>query len=276
MKVVIAENPGFCYGVERAYALAKENKNKGVFMLGELIHNPQVIAELEKDGIRVVQNLEKLPTESSVIIRAHGVSNQTRKQLKEKKIKILDGSCPFVIKAHLLAQNFIKSNLQLVIIGNPQHPEIKGIYEDFPTAWIVQKAADIEFLPIKKTTKIGVICQTTLKLNEVKQLVSVLKQKTDFIDFQNTICSATSSKQISAKEVANKVNLMIVVGGKNSNNTLSLYTLCQEICPTYLITAPEEIKPEWFKQIKTVGLTGGASTPMELIEKVKIEIEKLG
>lgn len=243
-------------------------------MLGELIHNPQVVSELEKEGINIINQINDLPKNSTVIIRAHGVSNKRRKQLLEKKIKIIDGSCPFVTKAHLLAQQFVKQGLQLVIIGDRNHPEIRGIYEDFSDAWIIKTKEEINTLPFQSLMGLGVICQTTLKQDEVEQIVALLKIKYTKVEFQNTICSATDSKQKAAKELAEKVDLMLIVGGKKSNNTLSLYTLCKKICSTQLISDISELQMEWFQNIKTLGITGGASTPLWLIEKVRDTIQK--
>lgn len=239
-------------------------------MLGPLIHNPQIVDELEEKGIQIVENLEKLSPIDVVIIRAHGISNNLREILKKKDVKIVDGTCPFVTKAHLIAQNFIKNDYKLVIIGDKYHPEIRGIYEDFPEAVVVKNIDEIKIQQENLAgEKLGVICQTTIKAKEAEEIVNKLKSIGKEVVFKNTICNATHEKQEAAQNLAKQMDLMLVVGGKDSNNTKMLYEICQELCPSYLISDIGEIKREWFEDKEKVGITGGASTPMWLIEKVK-------
>lgn len=273
MKIYIADSPAFCYGVQRAYDLSKENIQGTVYMFGPLIHNPQIVKEFEEKGVKIIQDIQKLKPKDTVILRAHGVSNGLRKKLEKQKVRIVDGTCPFVTKAHLLAENFINQGLKLVIIGDQNHPEIKGIYEDFPTAIVIKDFQAIQNQNFLPTDQLGIICQTTIQLLEVEKIVEALKQKTTKVFFENTICNATHEKQASAKKLAQNMDLMLVVGGKNSNNTQMLYEICQKICPTYLISDLEEIQKAWFKGKEKIGITGGASTPLWLIEKIKLFLE---
>lgn len=246
-------------------------------MFGELIHNPQVVQELEEKGIQVLENLESLTVGDIVIIRAHGISNKIRKKLLNKGVRIIDGSCPFVTKAHLIAENFMQDGYQLVIIGNENHPEIRGIYEDFPDAVVIKNVNDVDILQYNSSSnknKFGVICQTTIKQKEVEEIVNKLQMLAKEVVFENTICNATYEKQEAARKLAKKMDVMIVVGGKKSNNTKMLWEICDEFCKSYLISDMNEIKAEWFKGVEKVGITGGASTPMWLIEKVKERMEK--
>lgn len=270
MKIIIADNPAFCYGVERAYDLVKAQKGSNIFTWGPLIHNPQIVAEIKEQGIESIDSLEKLKTEDTVILRAHGVSDKTRKNLCNHGVKIIDGTCPFVTKAHLIAQRFIKNNYKLVILGDKNHPEIRGIYEDFPSAIVIKKIEDIAMCKSKLTEgRIGIICQTTIKIEDVNQIIKKIKNINPDALFENTICNATHVKQNSARKLAQQVDCMLVVGGKNSNNTKMLREICAEFCPTYLISDVEEINLSWFDDCEKIGITGGASTPLWLIKKVK-------
>jgi len=276
MKVIIADNPAFCYGVERAYNLAKQQNKQNVFTWGPLIHNPQIVKELQQKGIKIVSTFHELKKGDTVILRAHGISNKTKKQLEKKEIAILDGTCPFVTKAHLIAQKFIENNYQLVIIGDRNHPEIQGIYEDFPQAIVIKDLTEIAKHQNKlRKKKLGIICQTTIKNQAFQEIIENIKLINSQLVFENTICNATHAKQDAARKLAEQVDCMLIVGGKNSNNTKMLYEICRKYCLSYFISNANEIKISWFKNCKRIGITGGASTPLWLIEKVKKKIIKL-
>ncbi len=271
MEVIIADNPAFCYGVERAYNLAKEQSGSRIFTWGPLIHNPQIVAELTALGIQRIDSLEDLHNGDTVIIRAHGISDKTKQKLENKEITVLDGTCPFVTKAHLIADNFVKQGLHLVIIGDKEHPEIRGIYEDFPEAIVIKNLNDVAALNFELSSKknLGIICQTTIKARDVERILDQIKTKNPNITFENTICNATHAKQSAAEDLAKKVDCMLIIGGKNSNNTKMLHEVCQKHCTSYLISDIEEIRSGWFDYCEKVGITGGASTPLWLIEKLK-------
>lgn len=270
MEILIAENSGFCYGVERAYDLAKAQKNGRIFTWGQLIHNSQIVEELEKQGVYSVDSLENLKQGDIVILRAHGISENLRQKIESKGVKIIDGTCPFVKKAHLIAQKTVEKKWRLVIIGDKNHPEIQGIQEDFPQAIVIQNQTEVKNFKTKLNKQpMGIICQTTIQPEKAKKIVDLIQEISPSAIFENTVCNATHTKQNSAKELAKKVDVMLIVGGKNSNNTKMLQEICSEICPSYLISEAKEIQAEWLKNCQKIGLTGGASTPMWLIEKVK-------
>ena len=272
LQIIIADKPAFCYGVQRAFELAKNAQGQKLFMYGPLIHNPQIVKQLKTKGFQEINDFKKLKKGDTVIIRAHGVSQKTKQHLVSLGVKIIDGTCPFVAKSHLIAQKIIKKGHRLIIIGNKNHPEIKAIVEDFPEAIVIKSLEEAQQCNISAQDKLGVMCQTTIKLYEAEKIVNILRKKTAQVCFENTICNATHEKQTSAKKLAQNVDIMIVVGGKNSNNTKMLQQICQKNCPTYLISEISEIQQQWFKNIKKTGITGGASTPMWLIEKVEEKI----
>jgi len=274
MKVILAENAGFCFGVKRAIKLAFEstkNSNPPIYSLGPLIHNPQQVEFLSQKGIYEISDLESLKPDDVLIIRSHGTTPSVIDFAKTKGIKIVDATCPFVVNAQKLAQKLNSEGYQVVIVGEGDHPEVIGIMGFANnSAWVIDNANAVSDLPHKK--RIGVIAQTTQSFENFREVTSALLGRCDELRAFNTICHATAQRQESAKELAQKVDLMIVIGGHNSANTNRLATLCSQYVPTYHIETAEEIDESWFNGIETVGVTAGASTPEWIINDV---IEKL-
>ena len=271
MEVLVARHAGFCFGVERAIDIVKKaaSENKNVVTYGPIIHNPQVVEELEKDGVNVIDNMADVNSEMSVVIRSHGIVKKEAKDLTEIAGKVIDAACPFVQKAQRAAEKLSKTCEFIVILGESDHPEVKGIISYIEVPYIViEKVSEIDDLPYRKTY--GFLAQTTQNNKVFEDTVEKLKTKCDDLSVAKTICNATENRQDAAVEVATKVEVMIVVGGKNSANTTRLYHLCKELCPsTYHIETIEELREDWFKNVKSVGITAGASTPVSMIPKVR-------
>ena len=283
MEVKTAKYSGYCFGVKRALKITEEilkknpvNKKTKVFTLGSIIHNSGVSDELEKKGLISVQELKKIESGSIFIIRSHGMSPNLIKEIKDKNIKIIDATCPFVKKAQARAGELSKNGYYVIIIGNKKHPEVMGIKDYIlnENYTVIEDEADTERLPEKE--KIGVVVQTTQTLKRLILISGKLLRKTKELLVYNTICNTTRNRQNSTEELAKNVDTMIIVGGKNSANTRNLTAISREFNKkTYHIESYREIKPEWFKNAKKVGISGGASTPVEDIVDVKKAIEKL-
>jgi 4-hydroxy-3-methylbut-2-enyl diphosphate reductase len=266
MQIIRAKVAGFCFGVQRAVELAKKARGKSVQTLGELIHNPEVLEELKSRGIRAVSAVSKL-RDGTVVIRAHGVSDRVRAELKQKKIKIVDASCPFVQRLHAAVAGFIARGLPVVILGRADHPEMRAVVEDFPVVLVLAKP-DLRKLKKLAKQKVGVLAQTTETAANFELLKTKLKQAGARIEPADTICNATSERQTAAIALAKQVDLMLVIGGKKSNNTKQLWLLTKKFCSSRWIETERDLKFSWFKNIQKVGITAGASTPESTIERV--------
>ncbi|OGF50599.1 MAG: 4-hydroxy-3-methylbut-2-enyl diphosphate reductase [Candidatus Firestonebacteria bacterium RIFOXYA2_FULL_40_8] len=271
MRVILAEHAGFCFGVKRAINMASETARKAkenVYTYGPIIHNPQVVEKFKKEGVHPVKDIKKIVKGSSIIIRTHGVPPERESEFSKKALKVTDATCPFVKKAQKLAAKLSGEGYQVVILGEADHPEVRGIlgYTN-NTAIVVGNPKEVR--KIKKCAKLGVVVQTTQSMQNFLDTVFALRDKSPEVRVFNTICDATRKRQDSALKLANKVDIMIVVGGKNSANTKHLAELCREKrVPTYHIEGALEIKKSWFKGKKLAGVTAGASTPDWIIKNV--------
>ena len=268
MKISLAEHRGFCYGVKRAVKMAEDCREMDkARTLGPIIHNPQVVKKLEKDGIIMADSLSEI-NEGTVIIRSHGVGPTIYNEAKAKNLNIVDATCPHVKKAQMAAHKLLEEGYNIIIIGEEEHPEVQSIFE-----WAEGKATVIQTVAqaINYTAqgKIGIVAQTTFSAKAFQEIVSVLIMKATEIKIERTICNATAQRQESAIALAKQVELMLVVGGKNSANTGRLAELCKEVCDKcYHIETVEEMKAEWFEGIAHFGVTAGASTPYWVINEV--------
>jgi 4-hydroxy-3-methylbut-2-enyl diphosphate reductase len=270
MKIVIARNSGFCYGVRRALQLARKTsqKNKGrIFSWGELIHNPEVIARLEKDGIQVASSLSQLRPGDMVIIRSHGVSPAVYRALKRKKVKLVDATCPIVKRIQQTIEKLSHRPGEIVIVGNKNHPEIQGLLGYARgQGLVVETEGQVRILPFRKRR--AVLAQSTQDGELFSQVVATLVEKTAELSVYNTICRFTRIRQEATAELASQVEALLIIGGKNSSNTNKLYQISRRLLPrTYFIESPEEIIPEMLQGVRIIGLSGGASTPPEVIQK---------
>ena len=275
MKISLAEHRGFCYGVKRAVKMAEDCREmEKARTLGPIIHNPQVVKKLEKDGIIMADSLSEI-NEGTVIIRSHGVGPTIYNEAKAKNLNIVDATCPHVKKAQMAAHKLLEEGYNIIIIGEEEHPEVQSIFE-----WAEGKATVIQTVAqaINYTAqgKIGIVAQTTFSAKAFQEIVSVLIMKATEIKIERTICNATAQRQESAIALAKQVELMLVVGGKNSANTGRLAELCKEVCDKcYHIETVEEMKAEWFEGIAHVGVTAGASTPEDQIDAVVARLKAL-
>ncbi len=273
MEVILAEYLGFCYGVKRAIKIARENANGMSNTLGPIIHNPQMVERLKSEGVGTVEDLEDA-REGTIIIRSHGVGPQIYEKITSKGLKIVDATCPHVKKAQTAARELAEGGYKVVIVGEKNHPEVKSIFE-----WAAGRATILETEEEAKNfsscLKLGIVSQTTVASEHFKKIVLQLLDKSKDIKILRTICTATEQRQTAAMELAEKVDLMIVVGGRNSANTTKLAKLCSSKCKTYHIETAQEILPEWFKKSNKVGITAGASTPDWIIREVHDKCQRI-
>lgn len=275
MEIIIGENAGFCFGVNNAVKKAKEyaKKNKEVNCLGQLVHNKQVTEELKTLGIKFIDNIEEAA--KPVIIRAHGVTKETYKILEDKKVKYIDLTCPKVLKIHEIVKKYKSEGYYIFVVGNKIHPETIGTTsfcgEDY---FVIENKEDVEkALEIYKTKKNKnscIIAQTTYSLKKFNEIVEMLKNSVDNVEIKNTICNATQIRQEETEKISKQVELMIIIGGKNSSNSTKLYEIAKQNCKkTIFIETEEDIDKKILKGIKKIGIMAGASTPRDCIENVK-------
>ena len=282
MEVKVAKTAGFCFGVQRAvdkvYELIGSCPDR-LFTLGPIIHNEEVVNDLEKKGVRVASedDLRTLPEGSTVVIRSHGVGKEVYDHLEECGLSYVDVTCPFVLKIHRIVEKESRAGAHIVIIGDPDHPEVVGIcgwcMGPYTVIRTEQDALDFVF-PADKN--ICIVSQTTFNYNKFKDLVEILSKKRydntvlNILNILNTICNATEERQKEAKNIAGEVDTMLVVGGRHSSNTQKLFEICKKECGnTYYIQTPVDLDSEMFQCSSYVGITAGASTPKKIIEEVQ-------
>lgn len=269
MEIKIAENCGFCFGVKRAVQMALEaaDSDRESYTLGPIIHNPQVVGKLADKGVGSVDTLQDIP-EGTVIIRSHGVGPAVYEEAKCRGLDVIDATCPHVKKAQRDAASVVEEGMTLVILGEKDHPEVKSInLWSGNKAIIVETEENAKNLPIVE--KMGVVVQTTFSQFKFQSIIDILETKSKNLKVFKTICTATQERQSSAVALAKEVDLMIVIGGKNSGNTTRLAEVCRDVgCTTYHIETATELQLAWFKDTQTVGVTAGASTPDWIIKEV--------
>lgn len=281
MKVKTAKTAGFCFGVKRAvdkvYELI-ENGVSPIYTLGPIIHNEEVVSDFEKKGVTVISE-EDIPKlrEGTVVIRSHGVGRRIYDMLKTAGISFVDVTCPFVLKIHRIVERESRAGKQIIIFGDPSHPEVKGI-----CGWcegsctVLRNREDAEnFVPDPGRIPC-IVSQTTFNYNKFKELVEILCKKRydnnvlNIDNILNTICNATEERQKEAQSIAGEVDTMLVIGGRHSSNTQKLFEICKEECEnTYYIQTPVDLDSDMFHHSSYVGITAGASTPKKIIEEVQ-------
>ena len=276
MEVIKAKTAGFCFGVKRAVDTVYEQVDScegAIYTYGPIIHNEEVVKDMESKGVIVIRSEEELDSlaEGTVIIRSHGVEKRIYDKLEKKGIRIVDATCPFVKKIHKIVSKESAQGAHIVIIGNPEHPEVQGI-----RGWagenvsVVQDAEAAEKIEFDKNVKICVVSQTTFNYNKFKDLVEIIKKKSYDVSVLNTICNATKERQTEAKSIAETVDAMIVIGDKHSSNTQKLFEICHRACNnTYYIQTLDDLDLNQLGSVETVGITAGASTPNNIIEEVQ-------
>ena len=281
MKVKVAETAGFCFGVQRAVDRVYEligSDAAPIYTLGPIIHNEEVVSDLEKKGVAVIceKDLGSLKG-GTVVIRSHGVGRRVYNTIKKYGLGYVDVTCPFVLKIHKIVERESSRGAHIVIIGDPGHPEVQGI-----CGWcqgpytVIRNAEDAEKFNISPEKEVCVVSQTTFNYNKFKDLVEILCKKRydnnvlNILNILNTICNATEERQREAKNIAGEVDTMLVVGGRHSSNTQKLFEICKKECGnTYYIQTPVDLDSEMFQCSSCVGITAGASTPKKIIEEVQ-------
>lgn len=273
MKLQVSEKAGFCFGVKRAMGLAwrelSEEKEKKIYALGPLIHNKQAVEKYENRGLITVDDIEEIPKDVKMIIRSHGVSKSIYDKAKEKGLDVVDTTCPFVKKIHDIVRKNYTEGKKIILIGDKNHPEVIGINGWCKnTAIIVKTIDEAKEITLDSDDNYCAVAQTTMNLEIYGEIVEILKQKSNRIEFNNTICSSTKARQEAARELASKMDCMVVIGGKHSSNTQKLVGICKEVCPTFAIETKEDLNEEEIKKYKNVGITAGASTPDWIIDDI--------
>jgi 4-hydroxy-3-methylbut-2-enyl diphosphate reductase len=277
MEIIIASKAGFCFGVKRAIQAAYntvETTKGEVATIGPIIHNPQVVERLEGMGVRPIEDIGDFHGET-LIIRSHGVTKRIMELARESGVQLVDATCPFVKKAQDYVNLLKEEGYMVVIVGDKNHPEVQGLLAYAGDRALVA-ADERDLAKQKKTRKIGIVAQTTAILEKFKRVVSQSMELASEIKVYNTICDATHVRQREAQEIASCVNVMLVVGGKNSGNTTRLAELCRQTgTRTFHIETHDEIDPEWFQGVEKAGITAGASTPDWIIKDVIEHLERM-
>ncbi len=280
MQILVAKNAGYCFGVRRAVDIVentlKKYNTKSVYSLGEIIHNPQVVNEFVRKGLKVVKDIDAIENKSIVIISAHGRSNKDIEHLKKKGCQIIDATCPYVKYPQNIIKKMSSEGYYIILLGDKEHPEIKGLTSFGKKSKLSIVDKDIDNLDFISEKKVALLSQTTQSKEDFKRLTLLCVEKFKEIRIFNTICDATKIRQEETVELAKRVDLMIVIGGKNSANTRRLYELSKRHCKKVLyVETAEEIDLNSLRSIKAIGITAGASTPDYLIDKVKQIVNRL-
>lgn len=279
MEVLLAEEYGFCFGVERAVEMVEEAVAEGgvVRSLGPLIHNSQEMKRLEMQGVQTIDAPMEADAQVTAVIRAHGVTPQVQRELEMRAAKVVDATCPFVTKVQKLAERAAAQGRDVIVVGNPDHPEMIGVVGYAPNnTYVVRDASEVEKLPMLHAPL--VVSQTTLKLQTFLDAAEAVRAKADAEpQIVNTICSATRDRQDAARALAGEVDAFYIIGGRHSSNSVKLLAVCKEQCEkSYLIETAEEINPADLASINRVGVTAGASTPNWLINQVVERLREIG
>lgn len=274
MKIELAESYGFCFGVKRAIKIAEENRNSATY--GPLIHNANEIDRLKNDfNVALSENLNSFKAGETAVIRTHGIPKQELSTLHERRVNVVDATCPYVTKPQQICEEMSAQGYDIVIFGDEAHPEIKGVksYAD-DNVYVVNSPDEIEGLKLRE--KVATVAQTTRKIEEYQQIIGKLMTKHKEVRVFNTICNATFDNQDAVRDLAQKADVMIVIGGKNSSNTKQLHSIAKEYCPdSYHIESQDDLQSEWFLGKNFCGISAGASTPDWIIDEVLTKIKSL-
>ena len=276
MKILLAKDAGYCFGVRDAVNLAYDTAKKhgDVYMLGDIVHNESVVADLNKAGAKVVKNIDEVPDGKPILFRAHGTSVETWKNAQSKDMNIIDATCPLVEEIHDEVKKLSKEGRKIIVIGDHGHDEVVGIASQVSDAIIVSNIE--EAMKLRKMKKAGVVSQSTQTIENVQKIINIIMTKVYDLNFVNTICFPTKRNQNQIKDLAKQCDVMIVIGSFTSANSKRLTLLAEEINDrSYQVTNADEIKIEWFIGAKTVGLSAGASTPDNIIDDVLNKIKTI-
>ena len=277
MKVLLAKDAGYCFGVRDAVNLAYETADKEgeVYMLGHIVHNENVVTELEKTGTKVIDNLDEVPDNKPILFRAHGTIPKVWDEAEKKGINIVDATCPLVTEIHEEVRKLAAKNRRIIIIGDHGHDEVNGIMEQVQDSIVVANPEEAKRL--RKMKKVGVVSQSTQMIENVQEIINILMTKVFDLRFVNTICFPTRRNHEQIKSLAKVSDIMIVIGSFTSANSKRLAELAKERNErTYQVTSIDDLNSDWFQQSDTVGVSAGASTPDNIIENVVTAIKSFG
>lgn len=272
-EVILAKTAGFCFGVKRAMDKVYEQVGKeNVYTFGPIIHNEEVVKDLESKGVKVINSLDELKDvpKGTIIIRSHGVAKSVYDAIRNSGFDIIDATCPFVLKIHKIVEKASEEGFSIVVIGNENHPEVEGIVGwSGSTTYIIDSVEKAEAFSPKKDEKLCVVSQTTFNYKKFEELVEIISKKGYNVSIRNTICNATEERQTEARKIASEADVMIVIGGRSSSNTRKLYEICKMECDdTYYIQTLKDLDLYKFNSKGCIGITAGASTPRNIIEEV--------
>lgn len=273
MKITVAKNAGFCFGVKRAIDIALDSsrdKKNPVYMLGDIVHNENVVSKIETSGIQKVKNL-KPSKRGSLLIRAHGSAKRIVEKANTYGFMVIDATCPMVKEIHTIAIDMDKKGYKIIVIGDHKHDEVQGIVgQIFHKAIVLEDMADLRKKITKEIPKAAVVVQSTQNLEKVLEMKKLLEGYVDDLQFFNTVCAPTRLKQTEIQTLPKENDCVIVIGSKTSANTKRLYQIAKSINPnSHWVNSTQELKKEWFKRVKSVGITAGASTPDTTIQEIK-------
>ncbi|OOF47903.1 4-hydroxy-3-methylbut-2-enyl diphosphate reductase [Rodentibacter trehalosifermentans] len=286
MKIILANPRGFCAGVDRAISiveLALEIHGAPIYVRHEVVHNRFVVNGLRERGAIFVEELSEVPDGAIVIFSAHGVSQAVRQEAKDRQLKVFDATCPLVTKVHMQVARASRKGTKAILIGHKGHPEVEGTMGQYSNEeggiYLIESVEDIARLPVKESDELTFMTQTTLSLDDTAETISALKEKYPSIQgpHKNDICYATTNRQEAVRELAKLSDLVLVVGSKNSSNSNRLAELASRMgVLSQLLDDPADIQPHWFDQVKTIGITAGASAPEELVQSIIARLKELG
>ena len=277
MKILLAKDAGYCFGVRDAVKLAYDTADKDgdVYMLGHIVHNENVVKDLDDAGAKVVDSLDNIPKDKPVLFRAHGTSVETWDSANKNKMNIIDATCPLVLEIHDEVKKLEAEGRKIIIVGDHGHDEVKGIASQVKNPIVV--SSPTEALSLRKHKKAGVVSQSTQTIENVQEIINIIMTKVFDLRFVNTICFPTKRNQTQIKELAKECDIMVVIGSFTSANSNRLTALAKERNnKSYQVTNSDEINPEWFEKVDVVGVSAGASTPDKIINDVLEKIKKIG
>ncbi len=286
MQITVADSAGFCFGVERAVQMVYDEAEKhsgGVYTMGPIIHNEQVVSDLVARGVKVIdddlicaETGQPIAPGNTIIIRSHGISKAMYEKLKASGCTLVNATCPFVQKIHTIVKEKYEAGYQIVIVGSPDHPEVAGIrgWVDGPCT-IVKSIEEARALSLNPDQKVCVVSQTTFNLGKFREIVEIIEKLGYHVEVKNTICNATRERQAEALDLAKRSDVMIVIGGRASSNTQKLYEICKSQCEnTYYIQTQDDLVTVDFQPDSCVGITAGASTPNNIIQEVSQHVRR--
>ena len=275
MRVILAQPRGFCAGVERAIEIveaALEEYGPPIYVRHEIVHNPRVVESLRAKGVRFVEQIDQVPNGAITVFSAHGVSKKVEEDAVTRDLRSLDATCPLVSKVHKEGRRYAARGYDIILIGHENHPEVEGTVGQIPApVLLVSDVEEVEALEVRDPEKVAYITQTTLSVDDTREVISALRRRFPKIvgpDVKD-ICYATQNRQAAVRDLAAEVDLMLVVGAENSSNSNRLCEVGRDSgVPSYLVEDPSRLDPVWLAGVETVGITAGASTPEELVHEL--------